>query len=186
MCAIECDYSQFCEALLAGALIPYWTGDRLELVEAEPDVANTRDANDERTPKHIQLAEEFLALRYLSLIRALLINLRQLMTFVSIIFVLALLAWNSYPFQPRQGIDWIFTGMLFGLGTGIIWIFAQMHRDPILSRITGTEINKLGASFYLRLATFGAVPVLTWVASQFPEIGSTLSRLLQSGMQFAK
>ena len=186
MCAIECDYSKFCEALLAGVLIPYWTEDRLELVEAEPDVANSRDADDAKTPKHIQLAEEFLALRYLSLIRVLLINLRQLMTFVSIIFVLALLAWNSYPFQPRQGIDWIFTGMLFGLGAGIIWIFAQMHRDPTLSRITGTEINKLGASFYLRLVTFGAVPVLTWVASQFPEIGSTLSRLLQSGMQFAK
>ena len=46
-----------------------------------------------------------------------------------------------------------------------------MHRNPILSRITDTTPNKLGVDFYIRIATFGAVPVLTWLAYQFPEIG---------------
>ena len=186
MGAIECDYARFCEALLAGALIPYWIRERQEFVEAEPDAEAARGAEIYMAPKHIQLAEEFLALRYFSLIRAVLINVRQLMTFVSVSFVLALLAWNSYPFQPRQWIDWAFTALLFGLGAAVIWMFAQMHRNSILSRITGTQANELGAEFYLRLATFGAVPVLTWIASQFPAIGSGISRLLQSGLQVAK
>ena len=180
MCAIECDYAAFAEALLAGVLVPFWTSERALPVESEPAVASAV------VPLHIQLAEEFLAIRYLSLIRAVLINLRLLMTFVSTAFVFALLAWNSYPFEPRQWIDWAFTGLLVGLGSTIIWVFAQMHRNPILSRITGTEVNQLGAAFYLRLATFGAVPVLTWLASQFPAIGSSIGRLLESGLQLTK
>jgi hypothetical protein len=54
------------------------------------------------------------------------------------------------------------------------------------SRITGTQVNELGSDFYIRLATFEAVTVLTWLASQFPTIGSGISRLLQSGPQVAK
>jgi hypothetical protein len=108
------------------------------------------------------------------------------MTFASSAFVLAIVAFNSYPFEPRQWIDWAFTGLLFALGASVVLVFAQMHRNPILSRITGTQVNELGSDFYIRLATFGAVPVLTWLASQFPTIGNGVSRLLQSGLQVAK
>jgi hypothetical protein len=52
-----------------------------------------------------------------------------------------------------------------------------MHRNAILSRITDTTANELGWEFYLRLVTFGAVPVLTWLAYQFPEIGGTLYKV---------
>ena len=186
MCAIDSDYSAFSNALLAGVLIPHWTTRCIHPVESEPDAEHARDAAIYQAEPHILLAEEFLALRYHSLIRAVLINLRQLMSFVSASFVLTLLAWNSYPFQPRQSVDWVFTSLLFGLGSAIIWVFMQMHRNPILSRITGTQANELGGAFYLRLASFGAVPVLTWLVSQFPALSSSLSRLFQSGMTFAK
>jgi hypothetical protein len=199
MCAIECDYATFAEALLAGVLVPYWSEMRCSPVEAElpPSPASVKEKHEAESPEkpgskacvdppYIRLAEEFLAIRYLSLIRSVLINLRQLMTFVSAAFVLALVAWNSYPFQPRQWINWAFTGLLFMLGAGVVYVFAQMHRNPILSRITGTQANELGIDFYIRLVAFGAVPVLTWLASQFPTIGSSVSRLLQSGSGFAK
>ena len=186
MCAIECDYARFAEALLSGVLMPYWIEQRAELVDAEgPSDEDARPALA-AAPLPIQLAEEFLAMRYLSLIRAVLINLRQLMSFVSMSFVAALLAWNSSPFQPRRWVDWAFTGLLLGLGAAIVWVFAQMHRDPILSRVTGTEANKLGADFFVRLLVFGAAPVLTWMASQFPAIGATVSRFLQQGLAVAK
>jgi hypothetical protein len=63
----------------------------------------------------------------------------------------------------------------------MIWIFAQMHRDPILSRVTATRPNELGWDFYVRIVSFGAIPVLTWLAYQFPEFGSTIYSVLQSG-----
>jgi hypothetical protein len=34
--------------------------------------------------------------------------------------------------------------------------------------------------------TFGAIPVFTWLAYQFPEIGGSILRLLQPSLQVAK
>lgn len=46
------------------------------------------------------------------MIRAVLANLRCVIAFVSIAFALAVLAWNSYPFHPRQKLDWFFAALL--------------------------------------------------------------------------
>jgi hypothetical protein len=108
------------------------------------------------------------------------------MSFVSASFVLAVMAWNSYPFQPREWVNWALTGLLLFLGSGIIWVFAQMHRDPILSRITETNANELGLDFYIRIVSFGAIPVLTWMAYQFPDIGNVIFRFIQPGLGVIK
>jgi hypothetical protein len=181
---IEIHFAAFSEVLLRIFLVPYWTGKSSQLVESDASKSRSNPKADE--PMHIRVAEEFLAIRYLALIRAVLANMRYLMTFVSLSFVLAIVAWNSYPFEPRQFIDWIFTGMLAVLGGGIIIVFAQMHRDPILSRITHTKANELGTDFYIRIIAFGAVPVLTWLAYQFPGIGTTIFKLLKPGIEVIK
>ncbi len=202
MGAIERDYARFCELLLQGLLVPYWEHERTGFVEGEPmemmpikakrageaapDALELHADPHSREDEPIRYAEEFLAIRYVSVIRAVLVNLRYLMIFVSMAFVLATLAWNSYPFRPRQWVDWMFTTVLIVLGAGIVWVFAQMYRNPILSRITDTSANELGVEFYLRLATFGAVPLLTWLASQFPVIGSSLFHLLKPGLEVVK
>jgi hypothetical protein len=134
-------------------------------------------------PAFLHLAEELIVVRYIALIRAVLVNMRYLMLFVSASFVLAIIAWNSYPFQPHRLVDWCFTLMLVFVGVGIVWVFAQMHRNPLLSRITDTAPNKLGIDFFIRIATFGAVPFLTWLAYQFPEIGGSLFRIFQPSLQ---
>jgi hypothetical protein len=56
-----------------------------------------------------------------------------------------------------------------------------MHRNPILSRITHTKPNELGGDFWVRILSFGTVPVLTWMAYQFPSIGNTIYKLIQPG-----
>jgi len=207
MVAIEKCYAKCCEILLGGILIPYWEKKRIGLVEGEdtaelpikaqslPKEESARHPHTplqlltstvSEEPLHIRVAEEFLAIRYVSLIRAVLVNMRHLLMFVSVVFVLTIIAWNSYPFQPRQLIDEGFTGLLLLLGGGIIYVFAQMHRNSILSRITDTNANELGMEFYLRLAIFGAVPVLTWLAYQFPQVGGTLLRFIQPSIDVMK
>jgi hypothetical protein len=207
MVAIEKCYAKACEALLAGVLLPYWEDARVGMVEGEelnelPVKARTLPKEEAvsrsliplqlhastvaEEPTCIRVAEEFLAIRYVSLIRAVLVNVRRLLTIVSVVFVFTIVAWNSYPFQPRQWIDEAFTGLLLLLGAGIIWVFAQMHRSAILSRITDTNANELGWDFYLRLVTFGAVPVLTWLAYQFPQVGVLLFRFIQPGLEVMK
>jgi hypothetical protein len=186
---IEQGFAEFCRLLLDGLLIPHWEHERIGLVE-ETSVA--KEESDKSTdlkssePSLIHAAEELIVVRYVALIRAVLINIRYLMLFVSAAFVLALIAWNSYPFQPHAFIDWCFTILLAILTLGFVWVFAQMHRNAILSRITDTTPNELGWEFYLRIVTFGAVPVLTWLAYQFPQIGGTLYKIIQPGLQVVK
>jgi hypothetical protein len=201
----ELYFAAFSRVLLERVLIPYWQHERIGLVESNeqqevPIKARSSEAKAEAPghplqlhtgaasadPPSIQLAEEFLAIRYLSLIRAVLAHLGSLMSFVSAAFVLAVIAWNCYPFQPRQEVNWALTGLLLFLGSGIVWVFAQMHRDPILSRITATTANELGLDFYIRIITFGAVPVVTWLAYQFPEIGGAIFNFLQPGLEVVK
>ena len=202
---IETKLAGFGRSLLSIVLIPHWKNERVGLVESEladelcSKARNSEtDADQSYLPMqqragttqpvsiHILAAEEFVAIRYLSLIRAVLANLRYLMIFVSASFVLAIMAWNSYPFQPRQYVDWLFTGLLAFLGLGIVLVFAQMHRNPILSRITDTRANELGWDFYLRVISFGAVPLLAWLAYQYPDIGGAIYRFVQPGIPMMK
>jgi hypothetical protein len=197
---LDSELAAFGRELLENLLIPFWESERVGLVESEgfdevPITARRTDlvgshphipmelqagpASDE--PARIILAEEFIAIRYMSLIRAVLANLRYSMTFVSTAFVLTIVAWNSYPFQPHQIVDWAFTGILLILGLGVTRVFAQMHRDPILSRVTNTKPNELGLDFYVRIIAFGTLPVLTWLAYEFPDIGSAIYRFVQPG-----
>ncbi|RSL15076.1 hypothetical protein EDE15_0552 [Edaphobacter aggregans] len=190
---IEMLYAKFCEHLLAYLLIPYWNERRVGFVEEgegeHPGSDSSKSIPDPDAPEdptHIRLAEELLTIRYVALIRAVLVNTRYLMLFVSSAFVFAIIAWNSYPFQPHQLIDWCFTLLMVFLGCGFIWVFAQMHRNAILSRITDTKPNELGRDFYIRVISFGAIPVLTWFAYQFPEIGGSIFKILQPSLQVIK
>jgi hypothetical protein len=201
MYQIEQDFADFAKQLLQYVLVPYWRDKRAGFVEAEeletvaaqswrvrqqPDTRDLYADPVQDVPFYIRIAEEFVAIRYVSLIRAVLVNLRRLMTFIWCAFVLSIVAWNSYPFQPREWIDAAFTALLFILGTGMVWVFAQMHRDAILSRVTKTQSNELGIDFYFRIATFGALPLLTWLAYQFPSIGDSVFKFLQPGLDIVK
>jgi hypothetical protein len=201
---IDLGLADFGRELLLHVLSDYWSREKASLVEngdAEEMPIQFRpgqrqaprtwipielQAARNNRPPEVAAAEEFLAIRYMSLIRAVLANLRYLMIVVSMTFVLSIIAWNSYPFQPRQLVDWMFTGLMVLMGGGIIWVFAQMHRDPILSRLTNTRPDELGWDFYLRIVSFGAIPVLTWLAYEFPDIGSTLYRIVAPGASIFK
>jgi hypothetical protein len=56
----------------------------------------------------------------------------------------------------------------------VIFVYAQMHRNATLSRITDSEIGELGADFWLRIASFLAIPTIGLLASQFPIINRYL------------
>jgi hypothetical protein len=200
MNAIELHYADFAQELLHHLLIPNWTTNPRGAVQSKFDspklstvlresIGKLKEDGPSRPSAEeylLQPAEEFVAIRYISLIRAVLVNLRYLITFVSAAFALGIIAWNSFPFEPHQLINWVFTILLAFLGTGVVWVFAQMHRDPILSRITNTVPNELGLDFYLRIVSFGAVPVLTWLAYNIPTIGAPLFQLLRPGVEVMK
>ncbi len=178
---IEKKYAACAETILCYILLPHWSRRRHDLMQSllEPP----RPAGE---PNVVLLAEEFLAMRYVALIRGILAQMRYLLTFITAALVLIMLALNSYPFQPKQEIDWFVTGFFLAFSAGIVLVLAQMHRNPLLSRITDKAAHELGADFYLRVAMFGAVPLITWLATQYPSIGSTLYGLLKPGLDVMK
>lgn len=166
MCAMALNYLQ-----------PEWA-------EEEEPVANT---NGEFKPsKDVQIAEEFVALVYSSFIMNILLRLRTLIMCVTGMFIFILLSINSYPFQPQSSFRVLLVGLFVLIGGVVGSVYAQMHRDSTLSLLTDTDPGKLGSEFWIKLLGFGAVPLISLLASQFPEVNRFLFSWLQPALEALK
>jgi hypothetical protein len=128
------------------------------------------------------VAEEFVALRYISLINFESAQLKNLVVLLSVGFVLALAALAAYPFLAGRAGVWTLAGVFVVLGAAIVMSFAQMDRDAILSKLANGTPGKLDWSFYIRVASYGALPLLALLASQFPSVGRSLFSWLEPAL----
>lgn len=165
-----------------------WRQEASLLVDHEDRDANDKDRKDDATleGKQLKYLEEFVALRYVAFIRGVLGHLRHVMIFLALSFSLVLVSLNIYSFEPHQSLIWSFTVIFIVTGFMVIGVLVQLHRDPILSRVTGTSGNALDLHFYLRLFAFGAVPLLTLLATHFPSIGHYLLSFLRPSLEALK
>jgi hypothetical protein len=166
-------------ALMEELLVPHWDKGSLDIVK-EPESPKEGQLDPDQA---IHLAEEFVALRFLAFIRYASLQLRNLLGFLTTAFVLSLISLRSYPFQAPHTIGWSMTTIFLILGAGVIIVFAQMDTDAILSRISSTAPGKLDKEFFLRVISFGALPLITVLASQFPSIGRFLFSWVQPGLE---
>ena len=128
-------------------------------------------------------AEEFLAFRCLVLIRHVMRNMRNLLWFLVFGFVLLVLSMESYSFQAPRAIGFQAVVLFLLLGAALTRIFAQMDRNPILSRLTNTRPHELSGEFGVRLLTAGSLPLITVLGSQFPAIGRFLSSWMEPALK---
>ena len=113
-------------------------------------------------------------------------DLRNLLGFIIVGFVLAVISLSSYTFQGHRWIGVASAIALLAIGTGVAVVLAGMDRDAILSRISSTKPDEVGVTFYLRLAQFGALPSLTLLASQFPALNRFLFSWVQPALEALK
>ena len=165
-----------------------WRQEASLLIDHEDRDANDKDKKDDGSLESQQLKnlEEFVALRYVAFIRGVLGHLRHVMIFLALSFSLVLVSLNIYSFEPHQSLIWSFTVIFVVTGFMVVGVLVQLHRDPILSRVTGTTGNALDLHFYLRLFAFGAVPLLTLLATHFPSIGHYLLSFLRPSLEALK
>ena len=130
--------------------------------------------------------EEFLALRYVAFLRYGLLQLRVYLEFLMYGFILMAAALNLYPFAGRYEIGVMLVVIFVVLGVCAITVFTKMDRDPLLSRLSNTKANELDLNFVYRMASFGALPLLTLLASVVPGAGSFLLSWLQPALQAVK
>jgi hypothetical protein len=60
-----------------------------------------------------------------------------------------------------------------------------MDRDPVLSRLRATK-PRLDMNFVLRVVSYGSLPVLALLGSQFPTVGNFLFSWVQPALQSMK
>jgi hypothetical protein len=141
-------------------------------LESHTSPAQTVQTAEEEAPSAAayECASKYVALHYSAYIGYVLHQLQNLLLCCVISFVVLVLALNSFSFQSPQAIFYLVSiGLVVG-GCIVLAAFAQMERDPILSRLSGTPEGELGKDFYVRALTYGALPVLTVLSTQFPAI----------------
>jgi len=77
-------------------------------------------------------------------------------------------------------------GLFIVIGITVGIVYAQMHRDATLSHMTDTTPGELGFDFYIKMAAFGAVPLLSLLSAQFPEVNRFLFAWLQPALEALK
>jgi hypothetical protein len=125
------------------------------------------------------LEEEFIALRHLIYLRYVFRQLRNLLGFIVGGFILSVISFSSYPFQGHRSLSFASLIAFLALGVGVGIVFAEMDRDAILSRLTETNANEVGKTFFMRLVQYGSLPLLTLLASQFSRVNHALFSWLQ-------
>ncbi len=154
--------------------------------DGKAGAAETQKETSDPELQKLHRMEEYVALRYVAFIRGVLGNVRLWLILQAAVFSLVLLSLNVYSFEPHRSLVWSFTAIFAVIGAVAIQVLMQAHRDPVISRITGTQPNELGWQFFVRIATLGAVPLLTLLATHFPSIGRYLLSFFQPGLEAIK
>jgi hypothetical protein len=141
---------------------------------ADP-VPNDKDGKSVPREQEVEMREieTYLALRVVAHLRYVFAHLRYTLVSATICGLALLFAVSSYAFQPKQLLSfgiWM-TLLLACLMT--LRAFVQMDRNGALSAISGTDAGKvnLDRTFFSNLFTYGGIPVLGVVITQFPSVG---------------
>lgn len=156
-----------------------WRQGSSEILDAYKDAKGKHE--DEAPP--LIYGSEFVAMRYLAFIRYAMLQLRNMLTFLTLGFMAFAFALMSYPFQGERLIAWVITLLFAVLSLAIVLVFAQMETDVTLSRITNREAGKLGFDFFHRAVAFGALPLLTVLASNFNGVARLLFSWIEPAMK---
>lgn len=124
----------------------------------------------------LDVAEQFVALRFVMFLRPVLLQIQSLIAFVTLGFLLLLFSTNSYPFRTQRLLLTVAWVAFLAIGGSIFVVFVQMQRDATFSRLTGTRVGKVdwNRQFIGQLLTYGAVPLLGLLAAEFPQFGNVL------------
>jgi hypothetical protein len=186
--------ANFAGLLMTKMLLPAWRqekGAELAVGIAGDGTPSQENQRDELTPvsqldPSIRHAEQLVCYVYLGFIQNVLGRMRSLVMCILLLFIAATIAMANYPFDPRPAISGAMV-LLFGVLTAaIVVVYAQVHRDPILSLVTNTKPGELGGDFWLKLLGFGAGPVLGLLTTLFPQLTDFLFSWLQPSLTSIK
>jgi len=112
---------------------------------------------------------DYMALRYVALIKYVNSQVRWLLWFILYGFVFLLIGVKSYPFEGQQTVSSVLTIILAVSLVFSALLFVQMDSNRVLSKL---ERSATGKTNYfeaaLRFLSVGVIPLIAVLASQFP------------------
>ena len=156
------------------------------LQDTGPVVSEDEQIKKEELPAMRTLAEEFAAIMYVNFLASVLLRIRTLVICAAGLYVLIVISVSVYPFEPRSALQTLMVLLLVVMGLVVGYVYAEMHREAILSRLTSTKIGELGLDFWFKFASAAAIPILSLLAGQFPEINRILFSWLEPALQAMK
>lgn len=155
--------------------------------EARPFAAATSTTTQTGQPTSplqlaLNLAEEFLAMQLVTHIHRLFPYLRNTLVFLSGGLIVLLGTLISYPFQPQHFLMLVMWVLILASVGLITWVLINMSRDEVLSRASHTSPGKVtyDRQFVSRVIVYGLLPLLSLLASQFPEVRGVAFSWLES------
>ena len=133
-----------------------------------------------------KMASRFVALQYSIFIGYSLRQIQNLLICSVFGFVLLVLALNSFSFQAPQTISRLTIAALIVGGALVVRVLAQVERNPIISRLSGTTPGTLSKDFYFKVLAYGALPVLTVLGTQFPSVAHFLTSFAEPAIEALK
>jgi hypothetical protein len=124
----------------------------------------------------IDRTEDFVAGQSVGYIGYFFTHVRNLLFFATGGLVLLLLTVPSYPFQPPRLLNLFIWVLVLGAVAGVVGVVLQMNRTEVLTNLTGAKQKDLAFDRTLLspLLRFGALPLFSLIATQFPGIGESL------------
>jgi hypothetical protein len=132
------------------------------------------------------LAETGVALHYSSFVLYGVRQIQNLLIFLSSGFVLLIISLNCYSVQAPRFAGHLLLLLFALIGASVMSCLVGIERNPILSRIAGTKPGQLNTDFYLKVGAYGALPLLSLVASEFPSISNFLLSWVEPTLQAFK
>lgn len=145
--------------------------------ESETGEDQTAAENETKTnalQRLADLAQRFVALHYSSFILYAVRQIQNVLVFISSGFVLLMISLNCYSVQSPAFVSRFLLLLFVALGAATVTCLVGLERDPILSRMAGSEPGKLNTGFYLKIAAYGGLPAISLLASVFPAISNFL------------
>ncbi len=140
------------------------------------------EAGERLTALQRMADEEFVALLYVGYISMVMIQIRQRILTAAVLYVLLLWTLTCYPWMYRHTILLGLVAMFAVLAGVTLIIYTEMFRDDILSRTTETTSGKLDGGFFEKIVPVLGLPLLTLIASQFPEVSNFLFSWVGPGL----
>jgi hypothetical protein len=178
--AIQGEMAKMTARLICDVLKPLWDEDCAPVVSVDEKIDKKR-----LSPLRV-LAEEYSALTYVNFLVTVLLRMRTMVISAIGMYVFIVVSMNVYPFEPHPALQTLAIVLLMVLGAVVAYVYAGIHREAILSRLTSKGTGELGWDFWLKLASAGAIPVFSLLAVQFPEINQFLFSWLEPAIQAVK